>query len=43
MYDDDNVPLDRLTDTTQTLITKVTNKDNEKEYSGDTITYKGRK
>ena len=30
MYDDDNVPLDRLTDTTQTLITKVTNKDNEK-------------
>jgi len=43
MYDDDNVPLDRLTDTTQTLITKVTNKDNEKEYSGNTITYKGRK
>ena len=42
-YDDDNVPLDRLTDTTQTLITKVTNKDNEKEYSGNTITYKGRK
>ena len=42
-YDDDNVPLDRLTDTTQTLISKVTNKDNKKEYSGNTLTYKGRK
>jgi len=42
-YNDDDVPLDRLTDTTQTLITKVTDKDNEKQNSGDTITYKGRK
>lgn len=42
-YNDDDVPLDRLTDTTQTLITKVRDKDNEKQNSGDTITYKGRK
>ena len=42
-YNDDDVPLDRLTDTTQTLITKVMDKDDEKQNSGDTITYKGRK
>ena len=42
-YNDDDVPLDRLTDTTQTLITKVRDKDNEKQNSGNSITYKGRK
>ena len=42
-YNDDDVPLDRLTDTTQTLITKVRDKDNEKQNSGSSITYKGRK
>ena len=42
-YDDDNVPLDRITDTTQTLITKITDEDEEdNKTSTQTLKYKGR-
>ncbi len=40
-YSDENVDLDRLTDTTQTLINKVVRSENEK--NKNTLKYKGRK
>ena len=40
-YSDENVDLDRLTDTTQTLINKVVRSENEK--NKNTLQYKGRK
>jgi len=43
-YDDENVDLDRLTDTTQTLLTKTINKEKKEENKGgETLKYKGRK
>tara|TARA_Y100000592_G_scaffold27710_1_gene44146 strand:+ start:2624 stop:3994 length:1371 start_codon:yes stop_codon:yes gene_type:complete len=43
-YDDENVDLDRLTDTTQTLLTKTINKEEkEEDKGGETLKYKGRK
>ena len=42
-YDDNNVDIDRLTDTTQTLLTKTTNKTKSEEVeSGNKLKYKGR-
>ena len=40
-YNDDDVPLDRLTDTTQTLITNITDEEDNKT-STQTLKYKGR-
>ena len=43
-YDESNIPLDRLTDTTQTLLTKTINKtESEEVKSENKLKYKGRK
>jgi hypothetical protein len=39
-YDDDNVPLERLTDTTKTLITKTVGENKDEKTK---LKYKGRK
>ena len=42
-YEEDNIPLDRLTDTTQTLVVKI-DKEKDKEIKSEdtTLKYKGR-